>query len=351
LLLLGPYPPPAGGVVSYLQAVFRHLPAGECAWYGYGDLPHDSECIHCVALQDYDPASRLWQRFLPRVVLDSSTVFLEYFDSRLLKRWLTSILLRRVRWVKVVHDSTLPARFAHYDRKQKHMIRLASRFVWRYVAVNEQLGQWLGKNVAPAGKVVVIPSLIDAPSVNTQVAPVPEFKRLADTSELVICAVGAMNPSYGFQDVVDAVGQLQADLGIQVGLALLHVGFDAHSGFAEQLRASFPGLLALSNLSKSQVAAIMRASDVTVRAVRSESYGLSRVESICLGTPVVATNTGETRGMYCYEFGDVSGLVRQLKRAMADGAREATASQGQQYVAEALLNRERLLQLLETAAV
>lgn len=349
LLLLGPYPPPSGGVVTYLRAVFAQLPAGECAWYGYGDQPRDSECIHVVPLQDFDPATCLRKRFIPRVVLDSSTVFLEYFDSRLLRRWLPLLLMRRVRWVKVIHDGTLPGRFTQYTRREKRLIRFASRFVWRYVAVNQQLGQWLENNLVPAGKIVVIPSLIDVRPAEVVNAPVPAFQNLADSADRVICAVGAMNPAYGFQDVVAAVAQLQVDFGIQVGLVLLCAGFDARDGFAEQLEAIFPGLLVLSNLSQSQVAAVMRASDVTVRAVGSESYGLSRVESICQGTPVVATNTGETRGMYCYEFGDVPGLLRQLKRAMTEEARAATTVQGRRFEAEALRNRERLLQLIAAA--
>jgi hypothetical protein len=87
-----------------------------------------------------------------------------------------------------------------------------------------------------------------------------------------------------------------------------------------------------------------------VRAVRSESYGLSRVEAVCQGTPVVATRTGQTRGMHCYTFGDVEGLSAQLKSAMKDGAGVAAREAADHFSDEAAINREKLMTLLHRAA-
>jgi len=73
---------------------------------------------------------------------------------------------------------------------------------------------------------------------------------------------------------------------------------------------------------------ILKSSDVFVRGNVEEGYGISRVEAIWCGVPVVATNVGETRGMLIYEFGDIKSLKEQLRRALGqeeDDVREASA--------------------------
>jgi glycosyltransferase involved in cell wall biosynthesis len=72
-----------------------------------------------------------------------------------------------------------------------------------------------------------------------------------------------------------------------------------------------------------------------VRAFAYESYGISRVEAIWCGVPVVATRAGETRGMLTYEFGDVDALVEQLRRALYDPPREDLAAWAAQFRREA----------------
>jgi glycosyltransferase involved in cell wall biosynthesis len=87
---------------------------------------------------------------------------------------------------------------------------------------------------------------------------------------------------------------------------------------------------------------ILGRSDVFVRAVEAEGYGLSRVEAIWSGLPVVATRAGETRGMLLFDFGNVDELVIQLRKAlfgppMADGEKWAAM-----YQAEAEQNLQEL---------
>ena len=57
-------------------------------------------------------------------------------------------------------------------------------------------------------------------------------------------------------------------------------------------------------------------SDVFVRGFRYEGYGLSRIEAVWCGIPVIAAMGEESRGMLLYEFGDVNALVAHLKQAL-----------------------------------
>lgn len=350
LLLLGPYPPPAGGVASYLQSVFDHVPAGECDWYGFGDRTFDEGLCRSVSLPEYSPSAFLAHRRHPEVVLDCSAQFLEYLDFRQLRQWLATTIRSDFRWIKVVHDTNLPRLFEQYGVLQRWLVRLSSLFVWRYVAVNQELARWLCEELVSPRKVVTIPSLIETPTCEAVLQPPEAFRCLAEQSDLVVCAVGAMNREYGFADVAEVVRRLSEEWGKRIGLVLVCTGFTSEPGYLEQLRSLSPGLVVLENLPRAQMHSVIQGSDVFVRSVRAESYGLSRVEAICLGTPVVATRTGEVRGMHCYEFGDVGGLLEQLKLALSDTSRESLVSQADIFTAEAMANRQCLLGLLEEAA-
>jgi glycosyltransferase involved in cell wall biosynthesis len=82
----------------------------------------------------------------------------------------------------------------------------------------------------------------------------------------------------------------------------------------------------------------MRRCDAFVRGFGLESYGLSRVEAVWAGLPVVATRAGETRGMLLYDFSDVAALTAQLKRALSGGHERETAEWAALYRREAERN-------------
>ena len=130
---------------------------------------------------------------------------------------------------------------------------------------------------------------------------------------------------------------------------LLCTDFTRQQGFSESLRAVFPATTIVTNLPHAEVLTIFRRSDVVVRAVRRESYGLSRIEAVCQGTPVVATRTGETRGMLCFEFGDIHSLVTQLKMALTDDAKRRAERWAEVYRKEAQSNSQRWLRLIDEA--
>ena len=94
----------------------------------------------------------------------------------------------------------------------------------------------------------------------------------------------------------------------------------------------------LKSVAHAHVFEVMRRSSVFVRGFGLESYGLSRVEAIWCGLPVVATRAGETRGMLLYDFGEVDELTRLLKRALSGEHASETAEWGATYTREAEAN-------------
>ena len=102
----------------------------------------------------------------------------------------------------------------------------------------------------------------------------------------------------------------------------------------------------VENVPNPDVYKVLRSSDAFVRAFGRESYGISRVEALWCGLPVVATTAGETRGMLTYEFGDVETLTRQLRRALYEPEACDVARWAAQYRREAEDNLGRLREVL-----
>jgi glycosyltransferase involved in cell wall biosynthesis len=72
----------------------------------------------------------------------------------------------------------------------------------------------------------------------------------------------------------------------------------------------------LQEVSNPEIYEILKRSDVFVRSFADESYGISRIEALWCGTPVIATRAGETRGMLLYDAGDVEQLSDQLQAVL-----------------------------------
>ena len=349
IMVLGPHAPPSGGVAAFLQVLFAGLPGGRKFWYGYSDLSYEGVEKEIVVISDYNPGLMIWRDSQCDVVVDSATVFLEYPRPRLVWQWILAMWLRRVRWLKVVHDVNLPDRFSSFGALRRWHARIAAHFVWRYVAVNAELAEWLGRELASPTRVEVIPSLLSVDQLEDGTSLPHEFQQMREAFDLVICAVGAMNEEYGFQHVAAAASELQSERSDRIGLFLLCTDFTEQPGFSDSLRSIFPQITIVANLPRADVLAIFDGCDVVVRAVKRESYGLSRVEALCQGTPVVATRTGETRGMLGFDFGDIPSLVGQLKNALTDQARHQAEQWADVFRKEAEANAQRWLRLIDQA--
>ena len=102
----------------------------------------------------------------------------------------------------------------------------------------------------------------------------------------------------------------------------------------------------LEQVPNPEIYQILKRSDVFVRAFADESYGISRIEALWCGIPVVATRAGETRGMLLYDFGDVEQLVNQLQAVLLYPVLEETNPWAERYRREAEQNLQAMAKVL-----
>lgn len=350
VLLLGPLPPPFGGVSIYMSFLLEHLrPRGVGVWAYFGESSKGEAGVHHFRHRRLGLVPLAFRQGRGARVLDVTHFHLEHPNLLLLPAWLVCKLVLRFRWHKNILDGTLPARHREFNPLRRLLFRWALREADEFVVVSEELKRWLRDDLKVRQKVTVIPCLVPIPAryldeeltAPTEAALQPYLRRTRH-----VCSVGAFIHDYGFMDVARAVERLRAETGEDIGLALLDGAFAREDSYRSEVLAGREWITVLEQLPNPDVYKVMRASDAFIRAVAREGYGISRVEALWCGLPVVATRTGETRGMMLYDFGNVDELVQQLKLALFTERSQEVKDWATLYQKEAEDNLERLLRNL-----
>ena len=323
--ILGPLPPPYGGVSVFVAALRKFIKeSGVKIWsYPYKDR-HDAG-VEYFKHRRLEILRLLLTDGYGALVLDCSHFHLEYPNPILAPIWLTLKPLLNLRWIKIVQDGSLPMRYRGFNSLQRILFWLGIRSVSEFVVVQSELERWLREEIKVRQKITLIPCLLppDPDSLNRPLSA--DLKgRLSSylNKPKRVCCIGAFIPEYGFKHAAQAVETLRAETGVDIGLVLLDGTFARETKYRDEVLRGRDWITTIENVRNPDVFPILKHSDTFVRAFGQESYGISRVEAIWSGLPVVATNVGETRGMLTYEFGDIQLLTAQLRRALFDNSPE-----------------------------
>jgi glycosyltransferase involved in cell wall biosynthesis len=348
VVLLGPHPPPFGGVSIYTSALFKSLEKRGVELWTYGDEEVRGRNVRFMKDKRRELLPLLLREGRGARIADCTHFLFEY-PSALVPVW---VLLKRLlgfEWVKIVHDGSLPSRYKNFTPLRRSLFRLAAGSVTEFVVVGEGLERWLREEVRVRQKVSLIKSLLPVTQDDTQSSlPVDMDAALVAYTRRVkrVCSVGAFIPDYGFLHVAEAVERLRRETGDSIGLVLLVGDFACDEEYRAEVLRGREWITVLKNVAHPFVFQIFRRSDAFVRAFGLESYGLSRVEAIWCGLPVVATRAGETRGMLLYDFGDVGALTVQLRRALSGEHARETAEWAETYRREAEENLKAITEKL-----
>jgi glycogen(starch) synthase len=326
VVLLGPYPPPYGGVSIYTSTLFAHLRRRGLRLWAYGEEEVRDAHVHFMRDKRRDIIPLLVREGRGARIADCTHFLFEY-PSALVPVWLMLKRLLGFEWVKILHDGSLPTRYKKFTRTRRALFQLAAGGISEFVVVGEELARWLREDIRVGSEVSVIKSLLPVPRDDDAGEDLPAALEasLADYTRRArrVCSIGAFIPVYGFHDAARAVERLRRETGEDIGLLLLDGDFASDAAYREEVLRGREWITVLRNVAHPHVFRVLRRCDAFVRGFAHESYGLSRVEAIWCGLPVVATRAGETRGMLLYDFGDVEGLTAQLKRALSgEHARE-----------------------------
>ena len=337
VVLLGPYPPPYGGVSVYVSALFEHLKGRGLRLWTYGDAGVRAPGVVFMKDKRRELVPLVMREGRGARIADCTHFLLEY-PSALVPVWVILKRLLGFEWVKIIHDGSLPSRHARFGAARRALFRLAARSVTEFVVTSTELERWLREEVEVEQAVSVVESLLPVPYHDADGAlPTETEAALAGFARRTrrVCSVGVFIPDYGFLHAARAVERLRRETGEDLGLLLLDGDFASDAVYREEVLRGREWVTVLKNVTHRNVFRVLRRCDVFVRGFGLESYGLSRVEAIWAGLPVVATRAGETRGMLLYDFGDVDALAAQLKLALSGEHARATGEWAATYLREA----------------
>jgi glycosyltransferase involved in cell wall biosynthesis len=337
IVLLGPYPPPYGGVSIYISALFEFLKNRGIHLWTYGDREVSGPNVHYMRDKRWGLVPLLLRAGRGARLVDCTHFLVEY-PSLLVPLWVILKRLLPFEWVKIAHDGSLPSRYKDFNFFRRALFRIAIGSVSEFIVLNEEMEQWIRKEIGVKQEISVIKSLfpVSYPDEKTHLQPELEvalepFLRRGKK----ICSIGVFIPEYGFEHVAEAVQRLRLETGEDIGLALLDGDFATNEEYKAAVLNEKDWIVVLKNVPHPQVFQILKRCDVFVRGFGLDSYGLSRVEAIWCGLPVVATRAGETRGMLLYDYGNVDELTGQLKRALSGEHANETQEWAARYRREA----------------
>jgi glycosyltransferase involved in cell wall biosynthesis len=351
VILFGPLPPPYGGVSVMLSSLWGHLrDAPVLVWTFFGTRSDDRRITRFNHRRLGVIKALIRQGHNARII-DFTHFHLEYPNSILLPIWLTAKSLLRFEWIKYILDGSLPQRYVNFPPVQQRLFKRAIASIDELIVASEELHSWLIDEVKVTQKITVIPCLVNIPSQAKEIelsvttkAALNEFGK----HEKRICSIGTFIEAYGFEHVAKAVEILRADTQQDIGLLLLDGSFANDREYRDRVLTGRGWITVLTNVPNPEIYQVFPRCDVFVRAVDHESYGISRVEAIWCGVPVIAVDVGETRGMLTYSFGDVETLSRLIREVLSGESKVELEAWADLFRAEADAN---LNNFIETARI
>lgn len=343
-VLLGPYPPPYGGVSIYIQTLYQFFKDRLVEFWIFGDEEIKGPNVRFMKDKRWQLVPLLVRRGTNARIADCTHFLIEY-PGVLVPVWAVLKKLLRFEWIKIMQDGSLPSRYKEFNPIRRELFRLSVESVTEFIVISEELEDWLRDEIRVGQKISLIKNLFPVTYRSVQ-TPLPDKIERAlhpyQKSSKRVCSIGVFIPSYGFKHAVAAVERLRHETGTNIGLLLLDGDFATDENYRKKVLEGKAWITVLKNVGHPFVFEILRRSDVFVRGFGLDSYGLSRVEAIWCGLPVVATRAGETRGMLLYDFGDVEELVSQLKQALFNPPMEEVAIWAATYQREAEENLQKL---------
>jgi glycogen(starch) synthase len=323
ILLLGPYPPPHGGVQTNLVAIREALLAG--------GVPCSVINLHRFRTAKgegvHHPVSALETlRLLIRLRYDVAHLHIGGdVTPRLLALSLACCLMPRKKAVLTLHSGGYPSSEAGRRASPRTWGGFVFRRFDRVIAVNEEIEALFLRYGVPPGRLrLIYPHALPRGAPAAEL-PEPLARFLCEHSPALI-TVGLLEPEYDLELQIAALGEIRK-AHPRAGLVLVGAGSleDAlREAIARQQWAEH--VLLCGDVPHGATLRAIAAADVFVRTTLYDGDSVAVREALHLGTPVVATDNGmRPEGARLFPARDLEALCRAILGALAAPRPEAPA--------------------------
>lgn len=311
LLLVGPAPPPHGGISVHLETARRLLRTAGIAC----DVIDPSKLGPATRGGRWLRAARL-ARTLRSRAHGGWTVHV-HINGHNATSWQLAVFCGGAAAAAparllTLHSGMVPRYLASASSLSRAVARRALASFDRVICVNPAVRDAAHALGADPERLEVTPAYL--PEEPATVRLPDAWRRWLATSHPVVMATLCFRPEYGLDLLLAALERLRAEMPRLGGLL---VGGERGAAPPRALTADW--LLLAGDVPHAVCLALMRRADLFVRPTLADGDALSVREALALRLPVVATDTGSRpRGVHLVRPGDEDGLVTAIRRALAE---------------------------------
>jgi len=308
ILLIGPYPPPHGGISVHVSGIHRKLIAAgvRCAVLDTSVIPR--RLSFAVKLASY--AARGW------------TVHL-HTNGHNRNSWLLALLGGIAGYwnggsMLTLHSGMMPDYVLTGPAWRGKLAGFVCRLYSRIICVGPALRDAAISLGAPIGRTEVTPA---CPAIGNPDSPLdPGIFAWIERHRPLLSTTLFFRPEYGFDLLIEGIARLRRQ---HPALGCLVMGSGEQSPQAST-RVRDAGLendvLLLGDVDHDTCLALMRRSHVFVRATLEDGDSISVREALAMGVPVVASRVGaRPPGAILFHPGDVEDMLSKVDLAWAGG--------------------------------
>lgn len=303
LLLVGPFPPPHGGISVHVLTLQRLiLESGiSCRVLNISRGAPNSDSyisirgpLHFMLLLA-GHSLRGWSLHV-------------HINGHNVKGWLVALAAGLVGVtgpgaILTIHSGMAPAYLN--DRRSGRLIAwTTSKFYRHIIAVNPEIKNVLCSLSVPEAGIEVLPAFLPTPAALQQLSS--NVEAWSRAHHPVLSTALFFRPEYGFGLLLQAISELRKTHP-RLGCVVIGDSESRPEGLPQHM-------LAIGDVTHESCLAVIARSDIFVRATFSDGDAISVREALALGTPVVASDVvGRPAGTLCFKTGDANDLAAKIE--------------------------------------
>ena len=317
ILLIGPYPPPHGGISVHVSGIHQRLV---------------SDGVSCAVLDTSQIPSRL--RFAMKAAMYALRGWTLHLHTNGHNRnsWLLALLCGIAgQWsggcILTLHSGMMPEYTRTGSRWRRTLAAFVCRLYSRIICVSPEIREAVISLGTCGERTEISPASLATPvpngTLNTQ------LRAWIDRHEPLLSATLFFRPEYGFDLLIQGLLELRrrhANLG-----CVVMGGGEQYPEGAKLVRdaALEHNVLLLGDVDHDTCLALISRSQVFVRATLQDGDSISVREALALGVPVVASRVGaRPAGPILFNPGDVEDMLAKIDLALAMKPGEEAAETG-----------------------
>ncbi len=316
ILLVGPYPPPHGGVSVHVYEARRRLSQAGIECQVVNLDPRARQSDEYIAIRGGCDLFSTLARFASQ-----GWILHVHANGHSHKNWLVALTAGLAAGfgpggVLTLHSGMTPAHLAHGNTAARLLARTVCSLYQRVIAVAPEIQRVILSLGCAASSVELLPAYLEcAPSLFM----VPQLYAYENRRPLLVSTL-FFRREYGFDLLLEAVDRLRL---VHPKLVCLVMGSGEQRKQAEDKiaeRGLQRHIVLLGNVAHDVCLTIMSQADVMVRPALADGDANSVREALSLGVPVVASDVGHRpAGTVLFRTGHAGDLSEKLSETIAAG--------------------------------